>query len=150
MKEGYYIYNNEAIACGTIILVLQEIVKLDIPKLCLVLPFLLDEKTVSLLEKNMDNEMSMNDIISNNPNCFSSFNRRFIALLPVLINSITMLYDAKMVKLSHKEIKYSYTNIVFKDCGKRFYRISKVSSFFAEILNNTQTKELYKALKIQL
>ena len=150
MKEGYYIYNNEAIACGTIILVLQEIVKLDIPKLCLVLPFLLDEKTVSLLEKKMDNEMSMNDIISNNPNCFSSFNRRFIALLPVLINSITMLYDAKMVKLSHKEIKYSSTNIVFKDCGKRFDRISKVSSFFAEILNNTQTKELYKALKILL
>lgn len=150
MKESYYIYNNEAIACSTIILVLQEVTILDISKLCLVLPFLLDEKTVTLLEKNMDNEISMNDIISNNPNCFSSFNRRYVALLPVLINSITMLYDAKMVKISHKEIKYSYTNIDFKECGERFYRISKVSSFFAEILKNTQTKELYKALKIQL
>lgn len=150
MKEGYYIYNNEAIACSTIILVLQEVTRLDISKLCLVLPFLLDEKTVSLLEKNMDTEISMNDIITNNPNCFSSFNRRYLALLPVLINSITMLYDAKMVKISHKEIKYSYTNIDFKDCGERFYRISKVSSFFAELLNNTQTKELYNSLKIQL
>lgn len=150
MKEGYYIYNNEALACSTIILVLQEVTRLDIPKLCLVLPFLLDEKTVSLLEKNMDNKMSMTDIVSNNPNCFSSFNRRYVALLPVLINSVTLLYDAKIVNISHKEIEFSFTNIDFEDCGERFYRISKVSSFFAEILNNTQTKELYKVLKIQL
>lgn len=150
MKEGYYIYNNEAIACGTIILVLQEVTRLDLSKLCLVLPFLLDEKTVSLLEKGMDNEISMKDMISNNPTCFSSFNRRYVALLPVLINSITILYDAKMVKISHKEIQYSSTNIDFKDCGERLDKIGKVSSFFVELLNNTQTKELYKTLKIQL
>lgn len=150
MKEGYYIYNNEAIACITIILVLQEVTRLDISKLCLVLPFLLDEKTVSLLEQNMDKGMSMIDIISNNLNCFSAFNRRYVALLPVLINSITILYDAKIVKISHKEIQFSYTSIDFKDCGERFDRISKVSLFFTEIINNTQTTELYKALKIQL
>lgn len=150
MKESYYIYNNEAIACSTIILVLQEVTRLDISKLCLILPFLLDEKTVSLLEKNMDNNMSMSEIIANNPNCFSSFNRRYIALLPVLINSTTILYDAKIVKIFHKEIQYSFTNIDFKDCGDRFYRISKVSSYFAEILNGAKTIDLYKALKIQL
>jgi len=150
MKEGYYIYNNEAIACSTIILVLQEVTRLDISKLCLVLPFLLDEKTVSLLEKNMNNGMSMNNLISDNPNYFSSFNRRYVALLPVLINSIIILYDAKIVKISHKEIQYSSTNIDFKDCGERFDRISKVSSYFAEILKSTKTIDLYKALKIQL
>ena len=150
MKEGYYIYNNEAIACSTIILVLQEVTRLDISKLCLVLPFLLDEKTVSLLEKNLDNGMLMNDIISNNPNCFSSFNRRYVALLPILINSITILYDAHIIKVFRKEILYSFTNINFNDCGERFNRIRKISSSFAMILNNTQTTELYKALKIQL
>lgn len=150
MKEGYYIYNNEAIACSTIILVLQEVTRLDISKLCLVLPFLLDEKTVSLLEKNLDNGMSMDDIISNNPNCFSSFNRRYVALLPILINSITILYDAQIIKVFRKEILYSFTNIIFNDCGERFNRIRKIASSFAMILNNTQTTELYKALKIQL
>lgn len=150
MKECYYIYNNEAIACNTIIAVLQVILKLDMAKLCLVLPFLLDDRSLLLLEKHLNHETSLIDIISNNPNYFSSFNRRYVALLPILINSITILYDAKMVKISHKEILYSSTNIDFKDCGERFYRISKVSSFFADIINDTQTTELYKALKIQL
>ena len=46
MKEMYYIYNNEAIASTCILLILQKIPNIEIAKLCLVLPFLLDDRTV--------------------------------------------------------------------------------------------------------
>ena len=61
MKEMYYIYNNEAIACVCILVVLQKIPNMEIAKLCLVLPFLLDDRTVSLLQKEEYHQMTLED-----------------------------------------------------------------------------------------
>lgn len=150
MKESYYIYNNEAIACCAILSVLKEAKTMSIAKLCLVLPFLLDDRIVSLLLGQKREEISIQGLVSNNSSHFSSFNQRFKVLLPVLINSITILYDAKLIELSHKEIRISDTNIVLNDYGERLDKINQVSSTFVNLLNKQDQTELYKTLKMQL
>jgi len=53
MKEIYYTYNNEAIACCIFLNLLQTTDTIDIARSCLVLPFLLDDKTVKYIQKNI-------------------------------------------------------------------------------------------------
>jgi len=150
MKESYYIYNNEAIACCTILSVLKKARSMSIAKLCLVLPFLLDDRTVSLLLTYLGKKVTIKELVSNNSSRFSSFNQRFKVLLPVLVNSIMILHDAKLVELSQKVIKISNTDIVIDDYGERLDKINQVSSVFANMLDNQDQTELYKILKIQL
>lgn len=150
MKESYYIYNNEAIACCAILSVLKKAKRMSIAKLCLVLPFLLDDRTVSLLSTYLGKEVTIKELVSNNSCRFSSFNQRFKALLPVLVNSIMILHDAKLVKLSQKVIKIANTDIVIDDYGERLDKINQVSSVIANMLDNQDQTELYKILKIQL
>lgn len=51
MKQIYYIYNNEAIASCILLSVLNKVGKLDIARLCLILPFLLDDRTLIIWQK---------------------------------------------------------------------------------------------------
>ena len=69
------------------------------------------------------------------------FNRR---------NLITLNPDTSREMIVFSGCERAEEAYICDDCGERFDRISKVSLFFTEIINNTQTTELYKALKIQL
>lgn len=82
MKQIYYIYNNEAIASCILLSVLNKVGKLDIALLCLILPFLLDDRTVNYLAKNQGQNLS----IEHQPRLFVSFNKRYLSLLPITIN----------------------------------------------------------------
>jgi hypothetical protein len=51
MKEIYYTYNNEAIASCVFLELLQKVGVIDIARSCLILPFLLDDRTVKYFQK---------------------------------------------------------------------------------------------------
>ena len=97
MKEVYYIYNNEAIASCILLSILQEMKSIDIPCLCLILPFLMDDQTVTYLSRIQPSEIDLVQLINDRPRLFTSFNKRYLALLPIAINSLILLRKSNQI-----------------------------------------------------
>jgi hypothetical protein len=150
MKEMYYIYNNEAIASACILLVLQKTNVIDVAKLCLVLPFLLDDRTVSLLQKEEYRQMTLKDLIDKKSRIFSTFNNRYLALLPVFINAMIILYINGYILFDKGLVRLSSTSINIENYGDRLLKIKKVANTFVDLIINKNTPELYRSLNIQL
>lgn len=152
MKEVYYIYNNEAIASCIFLAYLQNVKSIDMAQSCLILPFLLDDRTVMYFTNIRDDyDNSLEYIVNNSPKLFTSFNKRYLSLLPITINSILLLNKNKQIGISSNNILtkvgFIYDEV---DMGNRFERIKKVIPFLASILNKYSTSQLYKILKVQL
>ena len=152
MKEVYYVYNNEAIASCIFLTYLQNVKSIDIAQSCLILPFLLDDRTVTcFMNIRDDDDNSLEYIVNNRPKLFASFNKRYLSLLPITINSILLLNKNKQIGISSNNI---FTKVEFiydeVDMGNRFERIKKVIPFLVSILNKYSTSQLYKILKVQL
>lgn len=150
MKEMYYIYNNEAIASACILLVLQKAKVMDVAKLCLVLPFLLDNRTVSLLQKEEYQQMTLKDLVDKKTRIFSTFNNRYLALLPVFINSMTILHINGYITFNKKSVSLNSISINLKNYGDRLLEIEKASHILIDLIINKNTSELYRSLNIQL
>ena len=150
MKEMYYIYNNEAIASACILLVLQKTNVMDVAKLCLVLPFLLDDRTVSLLQKEEYQQMTLKDLIDKKPRIFSTFNNRYLALFPVFINSMTILHINGYIAFNKKSVSLNSTSINLENYGDRLLKIEKTVNILVDLIINKNTSELYRSLNIQL
>ena len=152
MKEVYYIYNNEAIASCIFLAYLQNVQSINMAQSCLILPFLLDDRTVTyFMNIQDDNDNSLEYIVNNRPKLFATFNKRYLSLLPITINSILLLNKNKQIGISSNNI-FTKVDFVYDevDMGNRFERIKKVIPFFASILNKYSTSQLYKILKVQL
>lgn len=152
MKEVYYIYNNEAIASCVFLAYLQNVKSIDMAQSCLILPFLLDDRTVMYFTNIRDDyDNSLEYIVNNSPKLFTSFNKRYLSLLPITINSILLLNKNKQIGITSNNIltkvDFIYDEV---DMGNRFERIKKVIPFLASILNKYSTSQLYKILKVQL
>lgn len=152
MKEIYYTYNNEAIASCLFLEILQEVESIDISRSCLMLPFLLDDRTVKYLQRLSNEEnISLESIIKENPRLFTSFNNRFLSLLPITINVLLLLNKSNQIVINSSEISIK---TVFQfgeiDMGKRFNNIKKVLPIFLTLIKNYSTIKLYQILKIQL
>ena len=152
MKEVYYVYNNEAIASCIFLAYLQNVKSINMAQSCLILPFLLDDGTVSyFMNIRDDNDNTLENVVKNRPKLFASFNKRYLSLLPITINSILLLNKNKQIGITSNNIftkvDFSYGKV---DMGNRFERIKKVIPFLASILNKYSTSQLYKILKVQL
>lgn len=150
MKEIYYTYNNEALASCVFLSVLNRINKLDIARACLILPFLLDDKTVSHLTKNQGQNLTLEQLIKDQPRLFVSFNKRYVSLLPITINSLMILSKGNLITIGNEIIKTDNRSFDNKDLGDRFHKIEKIIPDFISVLERYTTSKLYKILKIQL
>lgn len=148
MKEIYYVYNNEAIASCIFLSILNNIDRLDIARSCLVLPFLLDDRTVSYLSKNQD--MELEDMIKEQSRLFTSFNKRYLSLLPVTINSLTILNASNQISIGNEIIATTQLYSKDENLGERFTKIEGVIPEFLSMIENYSTIQLYKILKVQL
>ena len=152
MKEVYYVYNNEAIASCIFLAYLQNVKSINMAQSCLILPFLLDDGTVSyFMNIRDDNDNTLENVVKNRPKLFASFNKRYLSLLPITINSILLLNNNKQIGITTNNI-FTKVDFVYDevDMGNRFERIKKVIPFLASILNKYSTSQLYKILKVQL
>lgn len=150
MKEIYYVYNNEAIASCIFLSILNNVEKLDIARSCLILPFLLDDRTVSYLSKNLDYELELEQLIKEQSRLFTSFNKRYLSLLPVAINSLVLLGNSNQVSLGSEIANNNILNLEKKNLGDRFNKIEEVIPKFLLMLEKYSTVQLYKTLKVQL
>lgn len=150
MKEIYYVYNNEAIASCIFLSILNNVEKLDIARSCLILPFLLDDRTVSYLSRNQDADLELEQLIKEQSRLFTSFNKRYLSLLPVTINSLVLLSNSNQVSLGSEITNNTILNLESKNLGDRFNKIKEVIPKLLLMLEKHTTVQLYKTLKIQL
>jgi hypothetical protein len=150
MKEIYYVYNNEAIASCIFLSILNKVDTLDIARSCLILPFLLDDKTVSYFTRNQDVELDLEQLMKEQPRLFTSFNKRYLSLLPVTINSFILLSKSNQIKIENQITTNSSLSVENQDLGNRFGKIEKIISPFLSMIEKYSTAQLYKTLKVQL
>ncbi|HGP3328030.1 TPA: three component ABC system middle component [Acinetobacter baumannii] len=150
MKKNYYIYNNEAISCCVLMSVLKLNEKIDYARFFLILPYLLDNRTVSIL--NSKKTILFEDLLKEG-NAFYNFNNRFISLLPVTINCLVMLSDINFIRLDNQRNIYISLDLkdfpVFEN-SKRLVEIEKAIPVFLELTKNYSTEYLYKISGVQL
>ncbi len=150
MKEIYYTYNNEAIACCVFLSALKQVQTIDVPRSCLLLPFLLDDRTVSYLQRVGNEHISMENLIKSQPRLFSSFNKRFTTLLPITINTLMILSKSNQIEVT-KAISLKENNVQGDiDISDRFNEIRKALPILMRMIENYDTTQLYKLLRIQL
>jgi hypothetical protein len=150
MKEIYYTYNNEAIASCVLLLVLNKVDKLDLARSCLVLPFLLDDRIVNYFTKNQGQNLSLEQLVKDQPRLFVSFNKRYVSLLPVTINSLMILNKSNQITIGNEVIMSKLFSFHNTNLGDRFSTIKKIIPDFVTMIEKYQTPQLYKVLKIQL
>lgn len=149
MKEIYYVYNNEAISSCIFLSILNQTKILDLARSCLVLPFLLDDRTVNYLTNNKDEDFNLEKLIREQSRLFVSFNRRYLTLMPVTINSLMLLNKSNQIKLG-KNIMNVETLKIEEGLGERFVKINAVIPKFLSLIGGYTTAELYKILNVQL
>ena len=150
MKEVYYIYNNEAIASCIFLSVLNKVGELDIARSCLILPFLLDDRTINYLKREQESNVNLEQLIKEYPRLFVSFNKRYLSLLPITINALMMLSKGNQINIENQIKTVSNLNFENEELGNRFLKIEDVIPKFLTLLGEYSTAELYKILKIQL
>ncbi len=150
MKEIYYTYNNEAISSCVFLSVLKKVGSMDIARSCLILPFLLDDKTVTYLKNYSPSIGGLRELISEERRLFTSFNKRYLALLPVSINSLLLLSKSRQITIGNHIIDNSTLDLSEADFGNRFNSIQQAIPNFLTLVANLSTVQLYQTLKIQL
>ncbi|SPE77865.1 hypothetical protein FLACOL_01875 [Flavobacterium columnare] len=150
MKEIYYTYNNEAISSCIILSVLNKVDKLDIARSCLILPFLLDDRTVNYLIKTQGENLSIEHLLKDQPRLFVSFNKRYVSLLPITINSLIILSKSNQIIIGSEIVKTKTFTFDNTNLGDRFSKIENVIPDFIDMFEKYTTSKLYKVLKIQL
>lgn len=145
------LYNNEAIV-GSVILLLLNDYDMDMARLSIVVPILINDKIRNRLSKHKTNPI-MEDI----KHCYAdlTLNRIYQEMLIIEINSLVMLSQADLVLVTRDSI--SLTNKgkeVIKEIRKtRSKRLKGIQIAYNLILNRItplNTEQLYKALNIQL
>lgn len=150
MKEIYYTYNNEAIASCVILKVLQQVKTIEFARSYLILPILLDDRTIAYLLNNNDQTLTLENFITIQPRLFASFNKRFLALLPVCINSLLLLTKSKKIGIAKNislKIEVQFDN---ENLGDRFIKINEALPSFLQMVEKYSTVQLYQLLKVQL
>ena len=150
MKEIYYTYNNEALASCVLLSVLKHQRDLDIARCCLILPFLLDDRTINYMFNNAENEIELKELVEAQPRLFSSFNKRYLSLLPVTINSLMILKKSEQININDLILYKSNLEDNDYDFGVRYNKIVNMIPRFLDLINRFSTEQLYKIFRIQL
>ncbi|MEJ5092716.1 hypothetical protein GEO21_21975 [Sphingobacterium faecium] len=148
------ITNNEALATIALGYLFKIHGPISAAKAVLILPFIFHPPTVKKLRNNSE-KRSLEEFILKNPECFFSFNARFIDQLAVSINAITILQEIQVISILRDKINFN-CNSKFepeyfqRKIGKRasnfLYAIEKLSDLFIDQNENS----LYLKLKIEL
>jgi len=152
MKEPYYVYNNEAISSLILMSVVKQLNTIDIVRLFLILPCLLDDRFVNYVART-NNQSSFSTILKEKANLFVNFNQRYLELMPIAINSVMILKQCNLltIKINCIEIIESGDlNNPLLDVGERLQKIIRIIPQFIEMIAPYNTLQLYKFLKVQL
>lgn len=150
MKQIYYLYNNEAIATSVLLSLITKLKEIEIAFAPLVLPFLLDNRTVNHLSKDNVSYAKLDEFIQSRQIYFSTFNNRFLSLLPITINALMILYKSCVIRINDKIILNKKIELETEELGNRFTKIESVIPKFIAMIKDYSPTDLYILLNIQL
>ena len=150
-KSAYYLYNNVAITAGSIVAMLKSTQSIELARVALFLPLLLDDNIVKKI--NEKNEYSFDNIVSLNILNISYFNERYRDILPLLMNAISILLDMEIIVIKGEFIinrKFSNFSIV-DDCGSmRLHAITLAAEKLMKATQNLDLSKMYFKLNVEL
>lgn len=145
------IYNNEALV-GCVILMLLKDCGMDIARLSVVVPLLVNDKIRRRLSRYREESLS-----DNIRSCYAilTLNRIYQEMLVIEINSLVMLSQADLVLIEKEIITLTDKGIdLVKNMRQvtslRLKEIMKAQSVIMSHVNKLTTEQLYKAMEIQL
>ena len=145
------LYNNEAIV-GSVILLLLNSGDMEMARLSIVVPMIINDKLRNRLSRYTDNTID-----ENVKHCYAdlTLNRIYQELLIIEINSLVMLSQADLLLVTKDKISLTdngkeVIKEIRKNNSKRLKRILKVYNLILNRVNQVSTEQLYKSLNIKL
>lgn len=153
MKSSYYLRNNATLAIGVIRSALIVGDKVSLAELSLLLPFLFDDKVVEILnDKNQ--YVTIPSLITMNKIALANFNDRYLSLLPLVYQSLSVLLDVDAVSISDGVVKAKnlqiFDDMILKSDSRQLKDICKASERLFQIADREKISDYYKTLKIEL
>lgn len=146
------LYNNEAIV-GCVILLLLNSCDMEMARLSIVLPMIINDRLRNRLSKHKDDNTVAEDIKL----CYAdlTLNRIYQELLIIEINSLVMLSQADLLLVTKDRISLTdngkeVMKEIRKNNSKRLKRIVKAYNLILNRVNQVSTEQLYKSLNIRL
>lgn len=150
MSKSYYVYNNEALASLILEKVLRLVNEIEIARFLLVLPLLLEDRIIVKLRTGDFSDLG--ELINKHPALFANFNDRYLDLIPISINSLTLLKEMGVLTTRKNKIFYNANHNGFEKSvlSNRLENISEQLQNFINLTSSYETDTLYKILKIRL
>ncbi len=138
---------------GIIRVALRKFGSIEISELALLLPMLLDDKIVKLLQ-NENLEYKVGNLIMHNNLSLANYNDRYLSLLPLVYEAVSLLLDVDAIGLENGQITVSKLEILDemteKSQSKRLNLICIAAERLLNIIANDNLSRLYTVLKIEL
>ncbi|MET3606885.1 hypothetical protein ABIC74_000727 [Mucilaginibacter rubeus] len=151
--NAFTMTNNEALASIAIGYMTKKYGVISAAKSMLILPFILHPQTVRKL-RGSSLKRSLEEFIVKNPECFTSFNARFLDYLPTSVNTVTILREMNIVQIHRDQIKFNYQSNFSPEytrvVGKRAIDFFSAIDALVEIFRGQNENSLYLKLKIEL
>lgn len=140
------LYNSEAIAIVSTIEIMKKLKCVSNAKFLLIFPLISNDELIKYLGRAKIR--SLEDLLIKRGTLISNFNSIYKELLPVSINMLTILCEAKILEHIEGQITYIGDDVSFKSIeSKRFKRIMKATENISSILEESVEK-LYLQLKV--
>ena len=149
--SGYYLYNNPAITMGAIVAMLNSEREIELARITLFLPILLDDNIVAKINKT---EYSFENIVALNRLYISNFNERYRDILPLFINALSILLDMDIIILrgefAQRTNSEFCSSLLENSNSARLQAISIASTRLLKVTRNIDLSKMYYRLNIEL
>ncbi len=148
------IYNNIGISLVAFLSTIREYEEINYAKAMLIQPLLLHKPLTNYMKDERVKIRGIEDLILSKIECFLNFNNRFIAFLPLSLNTILFAEKLGFIKTKQNKIiivkdkleKFDFNN---NKLGKRAQKIVQASKIVSNMLQEN-SGELYFKLRIEL
>jgi len=148
--KSRYVFNNEALASIVFGYILARYGRIETSKSLLILPFVFHEPTLRNLN-SASNKRSIEEFIAHYPSSIIEFNSRFLACLPLAINSIVILEMANVITITKSNLLFNLNSKFFpENTGSRAGRIFRGVDKLMPLIGEETNSSLYLKLKVQL
>lgn len=146
------VHKNVAFVVGVIQFVVQK-GEIELSKLAFMLPILLDDKMVAVLNDN-DRLYSIESIVATNKLVLANYNERYLSSLSLLYQAVALLLDVKAISMKSGRVLKGQTSCLdnmLKECGcENLICTCEASVRLLNLLENHSMAKLYKLLQIEI
>ena len=153
MRE-YYIQNNITLVVSILYTTLKQKERVEISHLAMMIPLLMDENIVALLN-DPKQYLSIETFIATNKIPLANYNDRYLSLLPQLYTAIAMMLDIMAITMCdgcivrHEGLN-NLNRLTVEESNDRICSICSATNRLIELIEKKNILKLYNLLKIEL